>query len=82
MEPVLFEKKGAKAYITFNRPEAMNSMTPEGFQLLAEYFKEAQADEDIRVIILTGAGDKAFCSGADLKRLFLLYLKGNSISSY
>ncbi|MEK4759259.1 enoyl-CoA hydratase-related protein [Viridibacillus sp. FSL E2-0187] len=76
MEPVLFEKKGAKAYITFNRPEAMNSMTPEGFQLLAEYFKEAQADEDIRVIILTGAGDKAFCSGADLKKTIPLVSEG------
>lgn len=76
MDPVLFEKKGVKAYITFNRPEAMNSMTPEGFQLLVEYFKEAQADDNIRVIILTGAGDKAFCSGADLKKTIPLISDG------
>lgn len=67
-QPVLYEKKGAKVFITFNRPEAMNSLTPEAFQLLVDYFMEAQNDEDIRVIILTGTGNKAFCSGADLKR--------------
>jgi enoyl-CoA hydratase len=75
-KPVLFKKKGAKAYITFNRPEAMNSMTPDGFQLLAEYFKEAQADDGIRVIILSGSGDKAFCSGADLKKTIPLISEG------
>lgn len=66
-DPVLYEKVSNKAYITLNRPEAMNAMTPEGFRQLAEAFKEAGKDEDVRVVILTGTGEKAFCAGADLK---------------
>jgi enoyl-CoA hydratase len=66
-KPILYEKVSNKAYITLNRPDAMNAMTPEGFRQLAEAFKEAGEDKDVRVIILTGSGDKAFCSGADLK---------------
>ncbi len=66
-EPVLYEKREHKAYITFNRPEAMNALTPEGWQMLADYYKQADADDEVRVIILTGAGEKAFCAGADLK---------------
>ncbi|WP_078428283.1 enoyl-CoA hydratase/isomerase family protein [Alkalihalobacterium alkalinitrilicum] len=75
-QPVLYEKKGFKAYITFNRPHAMNSMTPEGFEMVGNYFIEAQNDEDVRVIILTGAGEKAFCAGADLKQTIPLIQEG------
>lgn len=64
---VLYEKILNKAFITFNRPEAMNAMTPDGFHQLIEAFQEAGEDKDVRVIILTGTGDKAFCAGADLK---------------
>lgn len=66
-KPILYEKIFNKTYITLNRPEAMNAMTPEGFTRLAEAFKEAGEDDDVRVIILTGSGEKAFCAGADLK---------------
>jgi len=64
---VLYEKVSNKAYITLNRPEAMNAMPPSGFQQLAEAFNEAREDDEVRVIILTGAGEQAFCAGADLK---------------
>jgi enoyl-CoA hydratase len=66
-DPVLYHKNEHKAYITFNRPKVMNAMNSEGFKLLGDYFQEAQNDSDIRVIILSGTGDRAFCSGADLK---------------
>lgn len=75
-QPVLYRKEGYKAYITFNRPEAMNSMTPEGFGMIGHYFLKAQDDSDVRVIILTGTGDKAFCSGADLKETIPLIMEG------
>jgi enoyl-CoA hydratase len=74
--PVLYKKEENKAYITFNRPKALNAMTPEGFEMVGSYFLEAQHDDDIRVIILTGTGDKAFCSGADLKETIPLLLEG------
>jgi enoyl-CoA hydratase len=73
---VLYRKEGHKAYITLNRPEAMNSMTPEGFEMIGNYFLKAQDDRDVRVIILTGTGDKAFCSGADLKETIPLIMEG------
>lgn len=66
-EAVLYEKRGHKAYITLNQPKTMNALTPRGWQMLGDYYKQAGADDEIRVIILTGAGDKAFCAGADLK---------------
>ncbi|MCM3584192.1 enoyl-CoA hydratase-related protein [Mesobacillus maritimus] len=75
-QPVLYRKEGHKAYITFNRPEAMNAMTPEGFEMLGDYFLRAQDDDEVRVIILTGAGEKAFCSGADLKQTIPQIMEG------
>ncbi|WP_156289716.1 enoyl-CoA hydratase/isomerase family protein [Oceanobacillus salinisoli] len=75
-DPVLYKKENNKAYITFNRPEQMNSMTPEGFKMLGDYFLKAQGDKDVRVIILSGYGDKAFCAGADLKETIPLVQAG------
>lgn len=66
--PLLYEKDGAVATITFNRPEARNALTPEMLCRLADAFVDLQADDAIRVAILTGAGDKAFCAGGDLAR--------------
>lgn len=55
------------AVITLNRPEAANSLSKQMLQDLREVLQELKADRAIRVIVLTGAGDKAFCAGADLK---------------
>lgn len=74
---MLYEKVSHKAYITLNRPESMNSMTPEGFQLIGEAYKEASQDDEVRVIIITGKGDQAFCAGADLKETIPLLVDGN-----
>lgn len=65
---ILFEKKRGVAYITINRPEAMNALDPETGRELNEAFEEFKQDDSLQVAILTGAGDKAFCAGADLKR--------------
>ena len=52
----------------FNRPQAMNSIDPEMRQELYAFYERINQDEAIQVVIFTGAGDKAFCTGADLKK--------------
>lgn len=66
-EVVLFERRGNVALITLNRPEAMNSINQELAVALGEALERADADADVRAIVLTGAGDRAFCAGMDLK---------------
>jgi E-phenylitaconyl-CoA hydratase len=56
------------AVVTLNRPEAMNSIDPESNQQLLDVWEEVSRNEDIRVLVVTGAGDRAFCTGADLKK--------------
>jgi len=56
------------ATLTLNRPEAMNSIDPEMREQLHAAWKRIKEDDDIRVVILTGAGEKAFCTGSDLKK--------------
>jgi len=56
------------ATLTLNRPEAMNSIDPELRAALHAAWKRIKEDDDIRVVILTGAGEKAFCTGSDLKK--------------
>jgi len=56
------------AVVTLNRPEAMNSVDPEMRQLLHSTWDRIRSDDEIRVTIITGAGDKAFCTGSDLKK--------------
>jgi enoyl-CoA hydratase/carnithine racemase len=66
---ILYETKGAVARITINRPEAMNAFDLETARLMADRFEAFDRDPDLRVAIVTGAGDKAFCAGADLKKM-------------
>lgn len=56
------------AVAVLNRPEAMNSIDPEMREQLYALWDRVQNDDDIRVLIITGAGDKAFCTGSDLKK--------------
>jgi enoyl-CoA hydratase len=74
MEELIYEKRNNRAVITINRPEVFNALTPDGWGLLGDLFQEAENDSEIRVIIITGAGEKAFCSGADLKKTIPLLL--------
>src|SRR5207244_622896 len=58
---------GRLATITIDRPEAMNALDPPMLFGLAEAWDRAEEDDDVWVVLITGAGDKAFCVGADLK---------------
>lgn len=66
---VVYEKKGKIAYLTINRPQAMNAMDPETYQEIADAWRDIDSDENVWVGIVTGAGDKAFTAGADLKKM-------------
>ncbi len=66
-EYVLYEKKDRIAYITINRPEAMNSINPPTTEELWEVWCDFRDDPDVWVAILTGAGERAFSAGNDLK---------------
>lgn len=68
MAAVTYDKNDHVAVITIDRPEARNALSPEVIVRLGRYFEQARNDEDVRVVILTGAGDKSFCAGADLAR--------------
>lgn len=68
--PIRYEKDGQIATITINRPEAMNAMDRDTSRELAEAFQDFDQEEYLRVAILTGAGDKAFSAGADLKKMY------------
>src|SRR5258708_6227902 len=64
---VILEKRGQAFWITINRPDKRNALNAEVIAGLARGYRDAHDDRDIRVIVLTGAGDKAFCAGADLQ---------------
>ena len=64
---VLYERRGHVALVTLNRPERRNALSPEVFSRLREVWDQFAADGEARVAVLTGAGDRAFCAGADLK---------------
>jgi enoyl-CoA hydratase len=65
---VLYEERGAVAWLTFNRPDSRNAMTFEMYDILGEVCDEVENNPDIRVLILRGAGDKAFVAGTDISQ--------------
>ncbi|MDZ7684216.1 MAG: enoyl-CoA hydratase-related protein [Gammaproteobacteria bacterium] len=62
-----FEVRDRVAWITLDRPAAMNSLNPELRWELSRHFDEVATNDDIWIAVVTGAGDRAFCAGADLK---------------
>ena len=66
---ILVERRGHILLITLNRPEARNAINRRAHIEIGSALEQAQADPEVRVVILTGAGDKAFCAGADLVAL-------------
>ena len=66
---IIFEKSEGVATITLNRPEALNAFTKEVVEEVIYALEEVRADEDVRVVVLTGAGEKAFSAGADIKAM-------------
>ncbi len=66
-ETILFEKSGAVAYVTLNRPKALNAYNIQMRDDLYEVLSAIKIDDEVRAVVFKGAGDKAFCAGADLK---------------
>ncbi len=64
---VIREKRGQAFWITINRPDKRNALNADVIAGIARGYRDAHDDKDVRVIVLTGAGDKAFCAGADLQ---------------
>lgn len=65
---ILYDLDGHVATITINRPEKMNAVTPEGLREIETALDRAGKDPCVGVIVLTGAGEKAFCAGADVSK--------------
>jgi enoyl-CoA hydratase/carnithine racemase len=66
-ETVIYEKNDNIAYVTLNRPQSLNAFSVRMRDDLYEILRAIKADDEVRVVVLKGAGDKAFCAGADLK---------------
>jgi enoyl-CoA hydratase len=65
-DDILYEVRDGIGRITFNRPQARNAFTFAMYERLAEICREASKDKSLRVLLMTGAGDKAFASGTDI----------------
>ena len=65
---VEWERRGPAAWVTFNRPEAHNAMTFEMYEQLHAFCERADDEDDVRVLVLRGAGEKAFVAGTDIRQ--------------
>lgn len=68
-ENILYEKKKGILFLTLNRPDMRNALTPEMWRDISAAVDRAGADEEIKAVIVSGAGDKALASGADIREL-------------
>src|SRR5437879_13653406 len=64
---LLFEMDGAVAWLTLYRPESLNAMSNDMMRDLAETLDRCADDDSVRAVVLTGAGERAFCAGGDVK---------------
>jgi len=78
-DTILFEKRAHIAIVTINRPDAMNALTGEMLGAIDTAFEEVMSNDDIWVSILTGAGEKAFSSGMDLKEAIPALTSGDQL---
>jgi len=69
LDSVLVERRGPALVVTINRPGAMNAVNGDVATAIGDALQCAEADTTVRAVVLTGAGDRAFCAGADLKAL-------------
>jgi len=79
---VLYEKKDAVARITINRPAVLNAMDAQTHAELAEIWDDVETDDDVRVAVLTGAGERAFSVGQDLKERATLTDRGVAAGTF
>jgi enoyl-CoA hydratase/carnithine racemase len=66
---VLFDKAGPVATLMLNRPSKLNAVTPQMTDAVHAYADRINADSEVRAVVLTGAGEKAFCAGSDISEL-------------
>jgi len=69
LETVVYEKKDGIAYITLNRPKVLNALNKRALADLSAAFEDARDDAEVRGVIITGSGDKAFIAGADINEV-------------
>jgi len=72
---ILYEKKEGIARVTLNRPEVYNAYSSDTLREMTEAFRDAAMDDAVGVVVLTGAGDKAFCAGSDAKEFSKEFLR-------
>lgn len=80
-QTLLFEIKDAGAWVTFNRPEAMNALTVAFIEEMTQVIAEVKANPQVRALVLTGSG-RAFCAGADLKASLALKEKEGPMATF
>ncbi len=68
-ETLLYDQRNAIGYVTINRPEKLNALNRKVMEELLDCFEALQKDQEVRVVILTGSGEKAFVAGADINEL-------------
>ena len=72
---ILYDKRDGVATVTINRPQAHNAYTTQTLSEMVRAFQDASWDDAVGVLVLTGAGDKAFCTGGDVKEYASVYLR-------
>jgi len=72
MDMILCEKRSGVALVTFNRPQALNALNTEVNLNIIELFDALEKDDEVKVVVLTGAGEKAFVAGSDIKEMMSL----------
>src|ERR1022692_2261495 len=82
LETVIYEKRDRVAYVTLNRPERLNAINPQMETELRWIWRDFDDDNECWVAVVTGAGDRAFCAGADLKELSERQAKGEEITGH
>ncbi|MCJ7516497.1 MAG: enoyl-CoA hydratase-related protein, partial [Methanomassiliicoccales archaeon] len=71
-EHILLDRDGEIGVVTINRPKVLNALRTDVLRELASCFKELAIDDSVKVVVITGAGDKAFVAGADISEMAIL----------
>ena len=81
MDTVNYEKKSPTAWITINRPQVMNACDPPTTDYIYECEQDFEKDPELKILVLTGAGERAFCTGMDLKTAAARIASGGPVSN-
>ena len=79
---ILAEVRSGVATVTLNRPQALNALTLGMLEALAEWLHAWEHDDRVRVVMLRGAGEKAFCAGGDIRALYEAHKAGREVSRF